>query len=77
MDGFIKPQQPKAEPQPKPELESTEQIMEDATEKNFDRAAFEQAHPKKAKRGLFAKIIGVFLMAILIAAVAFGTVLYS
>ena len=77
MDGFIKPQQPKAEPQTKPELEQVEQITEDATEKNFDRAAFEQAHPKKIKRGLFAKIIGVFLVAILIAAVAFGAVLYS
>jgi hypothetical protein len=41
MDGFIKPQQPKAEPQTKPELEQVEQIAEDATEKNFDRAAFE------------------------------------
>jgi UPF0755 protein len=77
MDGFIKPQQPKAEPQTKPELEQVEQIAEDATEKNFDRAAFEQAHPKKTKRGLFAKIIGVILVAVLVIVGAFCAVLYS
>lgn len=77
MDGFIKPQQPGAEPQPKPELELTEQVIEDATEKNFDRAAFEQVQPKKAKRGLFAKIIGVFLIAVLVVVGAFCAVLYS
>ena len=77
MDGFIKPQQPGTEPQSKPEQELTEQVIEDATEKNFDRAAFEQAQPKKTKRGLFAKIIGVFLIAVLVVVGAFCAVLYS